>query len=319
VGLAVSVSVPAAFELAHDCPATLAAGASCTAAIAFAPRPPPIDTSHAQLRVATDPASADSIAVALQGTVEYALVTHFYQTILRREPDADGRAYWLGLDALNLAGRGESAFAMAQAFYSSAEYASFGRNDSAYLSDLYATFFDREPDAGGLAYWLDLLANGMPRDGVLLSFMFSPEFTQFVTTNLGASMARPEQDMTMDFYRGLLSRYADPDGFAYWLRRFRIAQCSGAAAVNAEVEAISSGFLSSPEYAARGRGTTGYVVDLFNAFLRRGPDLPGLQYWVGQIDSGARTREAVRQQFMASPEFAARVQAVVATSCIPQS
>lgn len=312
----VAVSVThAAFELEHDCPATLAAGATCTASVEFAPEPTLFESLDEQLRITN---GVETLAVGLTGTPEHALVTHFYRTILGREPDEGGRAYWTGLQNLDLAGRGESSFAMAQAFFSSLEYQSVTRTDTAYVTDLYATFFDRAPDSGGLAYWLEQLAGGMPREGVLVSFMFSPEFTAFVDTNLGNAGSRPENDMTMDFYRGLLSRYADVDGFNYWLRRFRIAQCSGADAVAAEADVISSGFLSSPEYAARQRNDVGYVVDLYNAFLRRGPDLAGLQFWVDRIASGT-SRDEVRRLFMSSPEFSARVQAVVAATCLPQT
>jgi hypothetical protein len=53
------------------------------------------------------------------------------------------------------------------------------------------------------------------------------------------------------------------------------------------------------------------VGDLYNAFLRRGGDLAGVQYWIDQINTGALTRENVRQAFVGSPEFNARVVAIV--------
>jgi hypothetical protein len=59
------------------------------------------------------------------------------------------------------------------------------------------------------------------------------------------------------------------------------------------------------------------VGDLYNAFLRRGGDLAGVQYWIQQLASGARTRENVRQAFISTPEFSARVQAVISQGCLP--
>jgi hypothetical protein len=73
---------------------------------------------------------------------------------------------------------------MAQSFFSSPEYQSLNRAADGFVTDLYRTFFDRDPDAAGRDYWIDRLSAGIPRDGVLISFMFSPEFTAFVEANL---------------------------------------------------------------------------------------------------------------------------------------
>jgi len=122
-------------------------------------------------------------------------------------------------------------------------------------------------------------------------------------------------DMVMDFYRGLLGRLPDTAGLDYWVGRFRAAQCAGPQAVRAEVETIASAFALSAEYAARARTTVQYVGDLYSAFLRRGGDLQGVQYWIDQVATGARSREQVRVAFRDSPEFSARVEAVVAAGC----
>jgi len=61
------------------------------------------------------------------------------------------------------------------------------------------------------------------------------------------------------------------------------------------------------------------VGDLYNAFMRRGADLAGTQYWTGLLDAGTLTREQVRRQFIASPEFQARVSAIVAAGCTAQA
>ena len=53
----------------------------------------------------------------------------------------------------------------------------------------------------------------------------------------------------------------------------------------------------------------------YNAFLRRGGDLSGVQFWIGAL--GTLTRDQVRQQFIASTEFQARVANVVNQGCKP--
>jgi serralysin len=147
--------------------------------------------------------------------------------------------------------------------------------------------------------------------------MFSPEFVNFTQAIFGNTTTRKEIDTIVDFYRGLLARLPDNAGFAFWVQQFRTAQCQGAAAVTAQAEAISSAYALSGEYAARNRNNAQYVGDLYNAFLRRGGDLAGVQFWIGQVATGAQTREQVRKAFVASPEFSARVQAIIAQGCLP--
>ena len=57
--------------------------------------------------------------------------------------------------------------------------------------------------------------------------------------------------------------------------------------------------------------------DLYNAFLRRGGDLAGVQFWINQLSTAAQTREQVRQAFVSSTEFQARVTNVVNQGCLP--
>ena len=48
---------------------------------------------------------------------------------------------------------------------------------------------------------------------------------------------------------------------------------------------------------------------------RRGGDQGGVLFWIGQLNGGA-TRNSIRQQFIASPEFQGRVAAIVAQGCL---
>jgi hypothetical protein len=158
--------------------------------------------------------------------------------------------------------------------------------------------------------------------------MFSLEFKNFTANIFGDTAARAEVDMVMDFYRGLLSRLPDDGGFVAWRNNFRTAQCQAqaASAVATMVEAISGGFAGSPEYTGKNRTNAQYVGDLYNAFLRRGGDSPGVQTWINflnnpwplQPDEVAGTvRERARRYLVRSTEFQARVNAVVSQGCSP--
>jgi alpha-tubulin suppressor-like RCC1 family protein/predicted thioesterase len=302
----------------HTCgtlPAQLPAGGSCTAELSFTP--PDEGPFAGSLDAAT---SAGDASGALMGTGERSLVVHYYGSILNRYPEPSGKTYWnseaarvqaLGAD-LN-----EVWYALAMGFFNSVEYIGFGRTDGEFIDDLYRTFLNREPEAAGRDFWLGLIAQGLTREVVLVWFMFSDEFRVFTSSIFGATAVRKELDAVMDFYRGLLLRLPDGGGFNYWVARFRAAQCAGAAAVTAEAEAISGEFARGAEYANRNRTDSEYVGDLYNAILRRGGDGPGVQYWIGSIACGALTREQVRQQFVQSPEFQARVQQIIAAGCLP--
>ncbi|MBK8321681.1 MAG: DUF4214 domain-containing protein [Betaproteobacteria bacterium] len=308
-----SVTPSTYFAVTHNC-STVAAGASCTANVAFTP------TAEGSLNgTLTVQSSAGNVTVPLAGTGERSLVTHYYRSILRRAPDAGGKAFWesekVRLPSLG-ANVNETWYAMATFFYFSSEYQSFNRDDTGFVSDLYSTFFNRPADGGGLTFWTGLLAQGMPREVVLVSFMFSTEFQTFTQAIFGNVQARKEVDTVVDFYRGLLSRLPDDSGLASWVGQFRAAQCAGAGSVYSTVEAISSSFANGGEYASRNRTNAQYVGDLYNAFLRRGGDLDGVQFWISQLTGGA-TRSAIRQQFIASPEFTNRVNAIIAEGCVP--
>ena len=317
----VSVSHPD-FAQANNC-TTLAPAATCTITLTFTPSAAPGAVNSTQavsatLTVASDGSGSPNKA-SLSGTAEKSLVTHYYLSILRRVPDAGGKAFWQG-EAARVAGLGASVnevwYALAGSFYVSAEYAAFNRPNAGFVTDLFNTFFNRAPDPGGLAFWQGQLDQGLPREVALAAFMFSPEFASFTQAIFGNTAARAEVDAAGDYYRGLLGRLPDNGGFTHWIQRFRDAQCAGAAAVASQADQISGLFVGSAEYAARSRTNEQFVGDLYNAFLRRGGDLAGVQFWINQVASGARTREQVRAAFRDSAEFQGRVAAIVASGCV---
>jgi len=213
----------------------------------------------------------------------------------------------------------EAFMVMAGAFFTSSEYLARQRNNTDYITDLYNTFFNRAPDSGGLAYWSGMLAGttALSRGVVMNSFMFSPEFAAYMANLPGNAVSRPEVYASVDFYRGVLGRLPDNGGFDYWLNKFQTAQCGGAGPVYNSIDAMSSGFAASPEYTARSRSDADYVSDLYYAFLRRGADQTGFAYWVSQLTSKVQSRDQLRKAFISSPEFTARVNAIIAAGCVP--
>jgi hypothetical protein len=182
---------------------------------------------------------------------------------------------------------------------------------------MYVTFFARNPDTAGLAYWQGELNSVQSRSALLNSFLFSSEYSTFMASLFGTASVRPEINMTMDLFRGTFGRLPDSDGFNFWLGRLRAAQCQGASAVSSEVNTIAGAFFNSGEYVGRLRNDRDFVGDVYNAYLRRGPggDSGGFNFWVGQVPS--KQRDGVRAEFVPSAEFQARVSAVIAGGCLP--
>lgn len=74
---------------------------------------------------------------------------------------------------------------------------------------LYEAALDREPDIGGLNYWLDTVSEGMSHGDVARSFLSSDEFqANFDVASNGAYIDR--------LYLNVLDRPADAGGKAYW-------------------------------------------------------------------------------------------------------
>src|SRR5688572_23445701 len=94
-----SVVAPPDVAVAHQCVA-VPTGSSCGIQVSFAPlnfTGTVMDTRQVTrtLEVYAEGALVPHI-ITLTGTAEKSLVTHFYRSILRREPDAGGKAYWNG-------------------------------------------------------------------------------------------------------------------------------------------------------------------------------------------------------------------------------
>ena len=51
-------------------------------------------------------------------------------------------------------------------FFDSAEYQFRNRDNTQYVTDRFATFFNRTPDGGSLSFWVQQLDAGAPRDMV---------------------------------------------------------------------------------------------------------------------------------------------------------
>lgn len=140
-----------------------------------------------------------SVVGAYAGSPEWAnaLVDGYYRSTLGRAGDAGGVAHWTGV----IRG-GQTPADVAADFYGSDEYHQLaGGTDQAWIADLYDELLLREPEPGGVQYWVDQLAAGKSRHAVSLAFYQSLESRLTRVTGL---------------YGALLGRDPDAQGRAHW-------------------------------------------------------------------------------------------------------
>ena len=196
-----------------------------------------------------------------------------------------------------------------------------------FVASLYSIVLDRHADAGGLAYWTQLLAGGNTRSQVAQGFWGSVE-------HRGQEVEQ--------YYATYLNRSADPGGLAFWKAAFasgmdergmalaftnsaeyQAQNSSGLAFVTAVYvdglgrtpDAAGLAFWESIAGSATGRSTAAmgiltsaeealHVLDQYYAsLLQRKPDNGGQEYWLSILQTGSLTQSAVADEFLASQEF----------------
>ena len=111
-------------------------------------------------------------------TSHAAQVTRLYDTVFNREPEDVGLTFWT--NALRL---GADLDDLADLFIETPEFRDRYGNTSndEFVTLLYRNTLNREPDAAGQAYWVDVLVSGRAdRDDVVLAFSESAEHVAIV-------------------------------------------------------------------------------------------------------------------------------------------
>ena len=98
-------------------------------------------------------------------------------------------------------------------------------------------------------------------------------------------------------YNASFKRLLDPDGLKYWIGKYSSGENDD--------RAVASSFLVSAEFKERYGDSVSdatYVNNLYKNVLGRDADTSGLNYWLGQLSSGAETRYEVLLGFSESAE-----------------
>ena len=105
-----------------------------------------------------------------------AFVNRNYLYALRRKGEPDGLNDWTG----KLLNKVQTPKQVANDFVFSEECINRGLNDRDFVDMLYHLYMDRDPDEGGLQYWVSELNAGTPREEAAAGFADSPEFREIV-------------------------------------------------------------------------------------------------------------------------------------------
>jgi acetyl esterase/lipase len=132
------------------------------------------------------------------------------------------------------------------------------------VTRFYTGTLDREPDAAGLAYWVDVLRRGrLTVAQVAASFYAAPEYYG----RFGPPSNGTTAQWVMDLYDQILDRAPNYDDVDYWVSE----------AVRHGRSWVAVRLYGSPE-SRRDR-----VTALYELLLGRGPEPDGLAYWSDRI------------------------------------
>lgn len=178
----------------------------------------------------------------------------------------------------------------------SASTTPFTGPDDRSVERLYLAYFERGPDAAGLAFWSDRLESGMSLSAVSQQFVTSPEFVDLYGGVGDDAFVRL-------VYQNVLDREPDAGGLAHWRGQMAAGMSRGdlmlAFSDSAEFKE-STGIVGLPPHGSDGRS----VERLYLAYFDREPDASGLAYWNSQSDRGVSLAQ-ISASFAASPEFVA--------------
>ncbi len=220
-------------------------------------------------------------AFAAEGGVA-GFVQRCYQVTLNREPDEAGYADWIG----KLTNGEMDGATVAFGFVFSNEYQDAGKDNGAFVTDMYTLFLGRTPDEAGYNDWVGKLNNGANRLEIFAGFANSTEFFNictdygvaagYFTTEFNKDQVNAVNMFVARMYRICLGRLGDQSGQADWTAKLLRGELTG--------NDCAHGFIFSNEYVNLGLSDEDYVKNLYRTFMGREYDQGGFNDWVGKLN-----------------------------------
>ena len=210
----------------------------------------------------------------------WAQVVRIYDTALQRLPDGGG----LDFHTNRVASGQTTLLGVATDFLNSPEFqaATGGLNNQQFVRYIYQTALDREPDAGGLAYWTGQLDGGVSRASMLVLFSETAEYRALTASALDQGYFTTDvnyQHAALLYDTGL-GRLPDAGGIIFWGDALKGGQQS--------IGSMAAAMAGSAEFQTRTAGfSNAQIVDyMYLNTLDRAGDAGGRAYWTAQLDAG---------------------------------
>ena len=225
-----------------------------------------------------------------EGLSDEDFVTLLYQNVLKREPDDEGKAYWLKvLDEGNLRSEVLMGFADSDEFIEDSgeelgdELSAAEQEELRILAELESDDDSDDDDSDDDDSDDDDSHDDDSHDDEkdAESAGFSDEEYQAFVANL---------------YEAAFNREADGPGLGYWVSQL--------AQNKLDLSGVAAAFMASDEFVelyGHGLGDDEFIGALYHNVLERDPDADGQAYWLGQLVSGM-ARYDVLEAFANSAE-----------------
>jgi thermitase len=157
-------------------------------------------------------------------------------------------------------------------------FADQGGTATGFITGLYEDVLDRQPDAGGLQYWV-----GVYQSGSTSRFQIAESFLESTEGRLTEVAQWYQQDLGRSASIDALK--TDP-GVAGWANQ--LVQGAGDNSIQAEI-------VASPEYLAlHGSSPTSEVEGFYQTLTDRPADPGGLSSWAGELEQGVSPYDVAR-------------------------
>lgn len=226
--------------------------------------------------------------------------TRLYTIVLGRNAEEDGLNWWVEQLAT-----GQTTCANAvNVFVSSDEFKNKNLSNEEIVRIMYVTMLDRESDEAGLAYWNNLLENGVTPSYIVNGFASSNEFEKLCSDygmKAGSVTLLPYRDQNSNVtaflarcYTKILSRKYEENGLEWW--------CEQIITKKKEPLDAAKQFVASEEFLEKNYNNSQYLEVLYRTFFDREYDEDGMNWWLKQMTNGM-SRETVLDGFAGSNEF----------------
>ena len=227
-----------------------------------------------------------------------AFVERMYVNVLGRASDPDGLSDWANqlITGVRDGAGVAQGFMYSQEFSPSSMEGKLGAKltDEQFVTTMYRTFFDRDPDAGGKADWMSKLAEGYNRRFVLAGFINSDEFTNLcnkfgISRGVFSAYTVDEakaKEYVQILYQRALGRNGSEEEWANWAAKI----CTGQYRA---VDVAVTGFFESPEFRQKNLPNFNFVQTVYNTFFGAYGDDAGVQYWIDKLEKEGWSRQRV--------------------------